>query len=68
MNGDEDYYGARADQERLAGKTAASEEARSLHFELAEAYDTKVAELSGAKRRSTLHISPGTSISRSRQG
>ncbi len=68
MDADASYYGARAAQERLAGTTAASEEARSLHFELAAAYETKVAELAGAKRRSTLHISTGTPISRSRQG
>lgn len=56
MDRDVAYYTRRVAEERQAVLSAATEEARQRHLELASAYESRLGELAAKKPRSTLTI------------
>ncbi len=56
MDEDLAYHRRRAAEERRAGMTAASHQARRCHSELAAGYERRLKELAVKKRRATFHI------------
>jgi hypothetical protein len=56
MISDLTYYRRRVAEERTAGMTAATAEARACHFALADAYEARVREIDAEQRRASLHI------------